>query len=337
MLAGLLPLDSDVEKRWPWAGGWYLPAGDSFQVGVALPGESPYLVTRNVTPGGHSGADLSNRSAGGLVRSSANGLVVLAGTGEDPGGFGLHVVLAHRLPDGGLVYSVYAHLAGGSVLVRPGELIAAGEPLGRVGMTGRATSPHLHFEVRVPRDATERWEKAPAVDPVAFVGARAPGSARDTTWARTILMWGEAAALVDSGGSPSSLVTHDAWWCALAAALALPGDRPHVDPARARAELADVGFATSDADGDAPVSTVQAAADLERVQHVGWRLPSGPIASDSLEVVLKARLGSRDPIRDAHRGHLTDAPLTRAGLCLMFVRLAREPRVPPPEPRAGRD
>jgi hypothetical protein len=338
LLAGLLQLDPGVESRWPWAGGWYLPVGDSFQVGAPRSGEAPYLVTRNVatgTPGAHSGADLSNRSGGGLVRAAANGLVVLAGTGEDPGGFGVHVVLAHRLPDGSLVYSVYAHLARGTVAVHPGHVVAAGEPLGRVGNTGRATSPHLHFEVRIPVAAGERWEKAPPVDPVAFVIARSPRSAADTTWARPWLMWGESAALVDGTRPGLGTATRGEWWCALAAALALPDDHAHLDPARARAQLAEAGLTVGDADIDAPISAAEASADLERARRADWRLPAAPAERDSLALVQKTQLGSRDPLDDARHHRLADAPLTRAGMCLLLAGLAPEPR--PAESRAVRD
>jgi murein DD-endopeptidase MepM/ murein hydrolase activator NlpD len=41
---------------------------------------------------------------------------------------------------------MYFHLA--EILVRPGQLVAAGELLGRVGATGRVSGPHLHFAAR---------------------------------------------------------------------------------------------------------------------------------------------------------------------------------------------
>ena len=49
--------------------------------------------------------------------------------------------------DCGGVYPLYAHLRCGSVLVRAGQSVAAGEPLGAVGNSGSSLQPHLHFQV----------------------------------------------------------------------------------------------------------------------------------------------------------------------------------------------
>jgi murein DD-endopeptidase MepM/ murein hydrolase activator NlpD len=63
-------------------------------------------------------------------RSGAGHYVVLDGGGED------------------LDY-VFMHLRGGSIPVRPGQHVAAGDLLGEVGNTGRSFGAHLHFEVWV--------------------------------------------------------------------------------------------------------------------------------------------------------------------------------------------
>jgi murein DD-endopeptidase MepM/ murein hydrolase activator NlpD len=63
-------------------------------------------------------------------------------------GWGNYVVIRHLLPNGETVHSLYAHLASKSVTVKDGDVVAAGEPIGKVGKTGRANSPHLHLEVR---------------------------------------------------------------------------------------------------------------------------------------------------------------------------------------------
>ncbi len=50
--------------------------------------------------------------------------------------------------DHGGEYSVLAHLREGSVTVRPGDRVSAGEVIGRCGNSGNSTEPHLHFHVQ---------------------------------------------------------------------------------------------------------------------------------------------------------------------------------------------
>lgn len=57
-------------------------------------------------------------------------------------GYGNLVVLSHSHG----LETYYAHLS--SILVRPGDFISPGEALGLGGRTGRATTDHLHFEIR---------------------------------------------------------------------------------------------------------------------------------------------------------------------------------------------
>jgi murein DD-endopeptidase MepM/ murein hydrolase activator NlpD len=96
----------------------------------------------------HTGIDFTAPS-GANVRSAASGRVVNAGW--DSGGYGYLVTIWH----GNGVRTMYAHLS--AVLVDRGQRIAAGVGLGRVGATGHAFGPHLHFEVRV---------RGAAVDPL---------------------------------------------------------------------------------------------------------------------------------------------------------------------------
>lgn len=85
----------------------------------------------------HSGLDIK-AAAGQVVRAPAAGVVVLTG---DFFFSGNAVYLAH----GEGVVSLFAHLS--KVLVKEGQVLKAGEPLGRVGSTGRATGPHLHWSL----------------------------------------------------------------------------------------------------------------------------------------------------------------------------------------------
>ena len=85
----------------------------------------------------HGGIDLAARY-GTEVPAAAGGTVISAG---EQGGYGLSVVVRH--PNG--YESRYAHLS--SLSVRDGDVVTRGQQVGRVGSTGRSTSPHLHFEV----------------------------------------------------------------------------------------------------------------------------------------------------------------------------------------------
>ncbi|GAB4588288.1 M23 family metallopeptidase [Nocardia sp. IFM 10818] len=57
--------------------------------------------------------------------------------------FGNHVVI--ELADG--VFAELCHLRAGSILVRPGDSVRAGQPVARVGNSGNSTEPHLHFQL----------------------------------------------------------------------------------------------------------------------------------------------------------------------------------------------
>ncbi|WGS43778.1 M23 family metallopeptidase [Burkholderia sp. JSH-S8] len=90
----------------------------------------------------HTGVDLAAPS-GTRVDAAADGTVSFVGT--DPGGYGKYVIVDHA--DGYSTY--YAHLSAFAHGLKVGEPVRQGERLGSVGMTGAATGPHLHFEVRV--------------------------------------------------------------------------------------------------------------------------------------------------------------------------------------------
>jgi murein DD-endopeptidase MepM/ murein hydrolase activator NlpD len=89
----------------------------------------------------HTGIDFSARS-GSIVRAPRAGVVTFAGTGGRAGGWaGRYVAIRHS--DG--TSSLYAHLSSSSV--RAGQRVSACATVGRVGATGRAFAPHLHFEI----------------------------------------------------------------------------------------------------------------------------------------------------------------------------------------------
>lgn len=65
-------------------------------------------------------------------------------TPYEQNGFGYYV--RQVLPDGRRIY--YAHLAPGSIVVKPGQEIKKGDKLGVMGSSGRSTGAHTHIELR---------------------------------------------------------------------------------------------------------------------------------------------------------------------------------------------
>ncbi len=87
----------------------------------------------------HSGEDFP-APAGALVHAAQRGRVVLA---EELFFSGNTVVLDHGLG----LFTFYGHLQ--SIAVKVGDIVEMGAPLGRVGATGRVTSAHLHWAMRL--------------------------------------------------------------------------------------------------------------------------------------------------------------------------------------------
>ena len=87
----------------------------------------------------HKGLDLA-APTGTPVKASADGKVAYSGDGMR--GYGKVVVIKHASE----LSTVYAHNS--KLLVRMGERVKQGQMIARVGQTGLATGPHLHFEVR---------------------------------------------------------------------------------------------------------------------------------------------------------------------------------------------
>jgi peptidoglycan hydrolase-like protein with peptidoglycan-binding domain len=104
----------------------------------------------------HSGLDFP-APKGTPVTAAGPGQVVFAG--RHAGGWGRLVVVEHSRG----VRTLYAHLSG--IDVRVGRRVGAGSQVGLVGASGRATGPHLHFEVLV---------RGAAVDPAGALSRLAP-------------------------------------------------------------------------------------------------------------------------------------------------------------------
>jgi murein DD-endopeptidase MepM/ murein hydrolase activator NlpD len=122
LLAGVFPLDADMSDRWALAGAWQLPVGSPVRLGDPATADEPaFQLNRGLewTRGRatHQGADLANGRSGDTVRAAASGLVTLATDGDNGNGYGGHVVIAHRMADERVVYTVYAHLERGSIVL----------------------------------------------------------------------------------------------------------------------------------------------------------------------------------------------------------------------------
>jgi murein DD-endopeptidase MepM/ murein hydrolase activator NlpD len=87
---------------------------------------------------GHYAIDIAADS-GTRVSAAASGTVIFAGWKNNGGGY--QVWISH----GSNLYTTYNHMS--AVSVGRGQAVSRGQQVGRVGMTGNATGPHLHFEV----------------------------------------------------------------------------------------------------------------------------------------------------------------------------------------------
>ena len=119
------------------------------QTGYTGPIPSVYsgLKFRYPVPGGrfvrglsrtHFGMDIS-QGYGSPTVAAADGVVVLTGWRNNCGGN--QIVIAH----GSNLYTGYYHLSG--ISVSTGQKVTRGTRIGRIGQTGCATGPHLHFSV----------------------------------------------------------------------------------------------------------------------------------------------------------------------------------------------
>jgi murein DD-endopeptidase MepM/ murein hydrolase activator NlpD len=98
---------------------------------------------------GHTGIDIY-APTGTTIMAAAAGTIKMAEKNPDGfSGYGWIVIVDHG--DG--ISTWYAHCGGFNV--KAGDKVKAGDTLAQVGMTGRTTGPHLHFELRIGTTAVD--------------------------------------------------------------------------------------------------------------------------------------------------------------------------------------
>ncbi len=112
----------------------------------------------------HSGVDIS-AVVGSPVIAPADGQVTFA---DFMGGYGRAIVLDH----GHGITTRYGHLS--SFAVAAGQFVHRGDTLGYVGLSGRSTGPHLHYEVRINETPVNPYKYLRLT--VAHLGGFAAGS-----------------------------------------------------------------------------------------------------------------------------------------------------------------
>ena len=122
----------------------------------------------------HTGTDFAG---GSIIRAADDGRVIMTVLSSAYGNF---TVIDHGVVNGKQLTTAYAHQA--RFLVRQGQVVHKGDPIGIVGSTGYATGPHLHFEVR---------ENGTVIDPMAHHSplTRGQADARTTRWVDTVACW----------------------------------------------------------------------------------------------------------------------------------------------------
>ena len=87
----------------------------------------------------HTGVDIG-ASKGKDIVAAASGKVIVAAYNS---AYGNYIVVDH----GGGVSTMFAHMS--AFVSKVGDVVVAGDTIGKIGSTGMSTGPHLHFEVRI--------------------------------------------------------------------------------------------------------------------------------------------------------------------------------------------
>lgn len=120
------------------------------------------IITNTYDKSSHEAIDITlknGNSAGASFYSAAAGKVIVAyNDGKDNNGYGNYCIVDHE--NG--YQTLYAHAS--ELSVRTQDTVKKGQLLGKIGQTGNATGPHLHFEVRAKDSTTEKYNKVNPLD-----------------------------------------------------------------------------------------------------------------------------------------------------------------------------
>lgn len=117
--------------RWPLPGYSYVSSSGQFGWRI-----HPILKYKKF----HGGIDIG-APQGTYIVAANSGKVVWTGYSSSNGNY---IIIDH----GGGMTTLYLHIMNKGILVSEGQTVKAGDVIAKVGMTGLATGPHLHFEVR---------------------------------------------------------------------------------------------------------------------------------------------------------------------------------------------
>lgn len=182
-----LPAQAEVVLDWPVACSVGSTCEIQHYVDHGGGGEARDYRCGTVTYKGHNGTDIrvatmADERRGVAVLSAAPGRVLRVRDGMDDvsvavGGHdaikdrdcGNAVIIAHA--DG--FQTDYCHMAKGSLVVKPGDAVATGQQIGRVGLSGDTEFPHLHITVR---------HDGQVVDPFAYGAPEGSCSGGHSLW-----------------------------------------------------------------------------------------------------------------------------------------------------------
>jgi murein DD-endopeptidase MepM/ murein hydrolase activator NlpD len=148
---------------------------------------------------------------GTAVRAAGDGIVI---TADRFGTYGHYL----RIDHGGGIATAYAHLDGYGRGLRPGRLVRQGDPIAKVGSTGRATGPHLHYEILIAGRQVDPFAAVSVVaahrpDPSLQVTPASFSSTAAMTPAAGVLNGSTGphadAVPLDAGGAPALIQVED--------------------------------------------------------------------------------------------------------------------------------